>query len=135
MNIIIKIFFFSIQADAGLVADGRQLVNRARYECQTWKKNYGEKMAVETLARHMAGFIHLHTCYWAYRPFGSAILVGGYDDNLHQYQLYTIEYNGTVQRCFGAAIGKNKSSARTEIEKLDLSTLTCAEALKHVAKM
>ena len=83
----------------------------------------------------MAGFVHLHTCYWAYRPFGSALIIAGYDMNLKEYQMYTIEQNGTIQRCFGAAVGKGKSTARTEIEKLDLSTLTCAEALKYIAKM
>lgn len=122
-------------ADAGLVADGRQLVNRARHECREWKKNYGEKITVEVLARHMANYVHMHTCYWAYRPFGSALLVGGYDLSLKEFQLYTIEPNGTVQRCHGAAIGKGRSTARTEIEKIDLSATTCAEALKMVSKI
>ena len=97
-------------------------MNRARQECQQFEKNYGEKMSIEVLARHMAGFIHLHTCYWAYRPFGSAILIGGYDDNLQSFELYTIEQNGSIQKCKGSAIGKGKSSARTEIEKIDLTT-------------
>jgi 20S proteasome subunit alpha 7 len=82
----------------------------------------------------MGSFIHLHTCYWAYRPFGSALLVAGYDQNLKTHQLYSIDHTGIVQRCFGAAIGKGKSSARTEVEKLDLSNLKCRDALKIVAK-
>jgi hypothetical protein len=54
-------------------------------------------------------------------------------DGTHTYVF--VYYIGTVQRCFGAAIGKNKSNARTEIEKLDLSTLKCRDVLKLVAKM
>ena len=118
-----------------MLADGRQLVNRARYEAQTWKKNYGEHISPETLARHLGSFVHLHTCYWAYRPFGSAVLLAGYDHNLKTHQLYSIDHNGVVQRAFGAAIGKGKSNARTEIEKLDLETLKVKDALKLVAKM
>jgi 20S proteasome subunit alpha 7 len=83
-----------MKADAGLIADGRQLVNRARHECQTWKKNYGESISIQTLASHMGQFIHLHTCYWAYRPFGSSLLIAGYDKDLKTHQLYSIDHNG-----------------------------------------
>lgn len=40
-----------------------------------------------------------------------------------------------VQGYYGCAIGKAKASAKTEIEKLKLSEMTCREAIKHAARM
>ena len=40
-----------------------------------------------------------------------------------------------LQGYFGCAIGKGKQQAKTEIEKLKLSELTCREAIKEVARM
>lgn len=50
-KIIIKEFsyLFPCKAMAGLVADGRQLVNRAREECRAWKQNYGDSIPVQVL--------------------------------------------------------------------------------------
>jgi len=42
---------------------------------------------------------------------------------------------GDAQGYFGCAIGKGRQLARTEIEKLKLSELTCREVLKEVSRM
>jgi 20S proteasome subunit alpha 7 len=33
------------------------------------------------------------------------------------------------------AVGKGSQVAKTELEKLDFKTITCAEAVKHAARM
>lgn len=40
-----------------------------------------------------------------------------------------------VQGYFGCAMGKAKQAAKTEIEKLKLKDLTCAELVKEAARM
>ena len=39
------------------------------------------------------------------------------------------------QRYFATAIGKYKQGSSSELEKLDFTKLTCAEAVKHVARI
>lgn len=41
----------------------------------------------------------------------------------------------THQRYFGAAVGKGRQAARTEIERLDLKTITCADAVAALARI
>ena len=40
-----------------------------------------------------------------------------------------------MQGYLGCAIGKAKQAAKTEMEKLKLSDMTCAELVKEAAKM
>lgn len=49
--------------------------------------------------------------------------------------MYLLEPSGVAHRYFGAAVGKNRQAARTEIEKLKLDELTCEQAVKEVARM
>ena len=42
---------------------------------------------------------------------------------------------GLVQRYFGTAIGKGRQSAKTDIEKLKLTELSCRQGVVEVAKM
>jgi 20S proteasome subunit alpha 7 len=67
------------------------------------------------------------------RPFGSATILGGYDRD--GPQLYMIEPSGVAYRYFGAAIGKGRQAAKTAIEKLKLSEMTCREGIIAVAKI
>ena len=40
-----------------------------------------------------------------------------------------------VQRFFGAAVGKGRQGAKTDIERLDLKELTCKQGIREIAKM
>lgn len=46
-----------------------------------------------------------------------------------------IDPSGTSNRYFGAAVGKGRQQARTEIERLKLSEMTCREGVKELAKI
>ncbi|GJN26837.1 hypothetical protein PR202_gb14797 [Eleusine coracana subsp. coracana] len=91
-------------AVAGLAADGRQIVSRAKSEAANYEK-----------------------------PFGCGVILGGYDRD--GPQLYMIEPSGVFHKYFGAALGKGRQAAKTEIEKLKLSELTCREGIVEVAKI
>ncbi|CAN1253229.1 Proteasome subunit alpha type-3 [Linum perenne] len=94
---------------------------------------YGEAIPVKELADRVASYVHLCTLYWWLRPFGCGVILGGYDRD--GPQLYMIEPSGISHRYFGAAIGKGKQAAKTEIEKLKLSEMTCREGVLEVAKI
>jgi|ERR1712086_37869 len=120
-------------ACAGLLPDARQLVNRARAECEGYENNYGMPVPGHVLNDRMASFMHLFTVYWSVRPFGASALMGvsGRDG----YELYMLEPSGQAFRYFATAIGKAKMAAKTELEKLNLEELTCKDALFEVAKI
>ncbi|KAG6537119.1 proteasome subunit alpha type-3-like [Zingiber officinale] len=120
-------------AVAGLAADGRQIVARAKSEAANYERVYGEPIPVKELADRVAGYVHLSTLYWWLRPFGCGIILGGYDRD--GPQLYMIEPSGISYRYFGAAVGKGRQAAKTEIEKLKLSEVTCREGVIEIAKI
>ncbi|KAJ0043333.1 hypothetical protein Pint_18385 [Pistacia integerrima] len=120
-------------AVAGLAADGRQIVARAKSEATNYESVYGEPIPVKELAQRVASYVHLCTLYWWLRPFGCGVILGGYDRD--GPQLYMVEPSGVSYRYFGAAIGKGRQAAKTEIEKLKLSELTCRQGVIEVAKI
>lgn len=120
---------------AGLLPDGRQLVNRGREEAKTYKSNYGDRIPPQTLADRMSQFVHYYTLYGSVRPFGAAVLLAGYDADKEQPWLNLVEPSGLSFRFRGVAIGKGQQAAKTEIEKHKLFNMTCREALQYIAKM
>ncbi|KAL9323839.1 hypothetical protein ACSQ67_008696 [Phaseolus vulgaris] len=120
-------------AVAGLAADGRQIVARAKSEATNYDSVYGEPIPVKELADRVASYVHLCTLYWWLRPFGCGVILGGYDRD--GPQLYMVEPSGVSYRYFGAAIGKGRQAAKTEIEKLKVADMTCRQGVIEVAKI
>jgi 20S proteasome subunit alpha 7 len=120
-------------ACAGMQADARQLVNRARQECDGYKNNYGMDIPGNVLNERMAAYMHLFTVYWTVRPFGASALMGV--RGRQGYELYLLEPSGTAYRYFATAIGKAKQAAKTELEKLNLEELSARDALFEVSKI
>jgi 20S proteasome subunit alpha 7 len=50
-------------------------------------------------------------------------------------QLYSVDPSGVSYRYFATAIGKGKNGAKSQLEKLDLTTLTAREAVIEAAKV
>ena len=85
------------------------------------------------LAERMAHYYHLFTLYWTVRPFGCSSVLACKD--FDGYHLYLLEQNGECTKMKGACVGKGKSSAKTEVEKLNFSEITCEEAVKELARI
>ena len=67
------------------------------------------------------------------RPFGAAVLIGSYTEE--GPQLHSVDPSGVAYRYFATAIGKGKNGAKSQLEKLDLTTLTAKEAVIEAAKV
>jgi len=117
---------------AGISADGRQLVNKARDEAVDYKNMYGHPIPGRVLAQRVAGHVHTHTLYWYLRPYGCAAMIASYDENP---ELHLIAPSGDFLRYVAAADGKHKQAAKSELEKLPLETITSAEAVTEIAKI
>jgi len=120
-------------ATAGLCADGRQIINRARDEAAQYKSFYGDKIPGQVLCDRIASYAHLFTLYWYVRPYGVGTLLATYDHD--GPQLYGIETSGIAYRYFGTALGKGRQLAKTEIERLKLDEMTCREGVLAIAKI
>jgi 20S proteasome subunit alpha 7 len=124
-----------------LLPDGRQLANRARAEASNYLSFYGDRIPAQLLADRLASFIHLYTLYWSVRPFGASLLLAVADaptsgaSQPSSASLFMLDPAGEAHRYFGTAVGKGRQQARTEIERLALSNLTCREAVVEVAKI
>jgi 20S proteasome subunit alpha 7 len=67
------------------------------------------------------------------RPFGISAILGSVDQ--HGPALYVIEPSGVYYGYHGAAVGKGRQLAKTELEKLNLSELSTREAVLEAARI
>jgi len=93
-------------ATAGLVADARVLVDYARLSAQINRVTYSEPMSVELLVRRICDYKQQYTQFGGVRPFGTALLVGGYDDG--GVHLFETEPSGSLTSFKAASTGGNK---------------------------
>ena len=124
-------------ASTGFLPDARVLVSRAIDEAVDWKEQFGIKIPPKVLAERLGLYVHYFTLHGALRPFGAACLLGAYDQDTKQAELYMVEPNGAAYSYFGVAAGKGRQAAKTELEKLNLHKEPCssADAVKHIAKI
>ncbi|KAL1918700.1 uncharacterized protein VTP21DRAFT_2722 [Calcarisporiella thermophila] len=120
-------------ATAGLLADGRHLINRARDEASSWRDIYRQPIPGKTIADRLGLYAQAYTLYSSVRPFGSVAIVGAMDSE--GPQLFMVEPSGVYWGYNGCATGKGRQVAKTEIEKLNLKEMTVREAVKHAARI
>lgn len=120
-------------AVAGLLPDGRQIINQAVDEASNFKRVYGKAIPGHVLTERIASYVHLFNLYWYARPYGASVLFGCFDDN--GPGLYLIETSGVAHKYFGAVAGKGRQAAKTQIEKLQMSELSCRDGLLELAKI
>lgn len=125
---------FAALSIAGLVADGKEIVERARDEAAQYKKVYDEDISPHVLAERIAMFVHAYTQYGSVRPFGATAILAAVDPSSGKPSLFSIEPSGTVAKNFGYASGKGRQLAKGAIEKLNLNELSPRDALFHAAK-
>jgi proteasome alpha subunit len=93
-------------ATAGLVADARVLVDYARLSAQINHVTYSEPMSVELLVRKICDYKQQYTQFGGVRPFGTALLVGGYDES--GVRLFETEPSGSLTSFKASSTGGNK---------------------------
>ncbi|KAG5733989.1 Proteasome subunit alpha type-3 [Termitomyces sp. T112] len=120
-------------ATAGLLADGRHLSNRARDEASNYRDQYGQPSPLKYIADRLSLYVQAYTLYSSVRPFGISTILGAVDKD--GPALYVVEPSGVFYGYHGAAVGKGRQLAKTELEKLQLSELTTREAVKEAARI
>lgn len=113
---------------SGLVADARQLVDRARVQCQINKMTYGDPIGVTSLVKKMCDHLQSFTQYGGARPFGTALLIAGLDnEGIH---LFETDPSGAYQSYQAGAIGRGKSTVMDYFEAKWKENMTQNAAIK-----
>ncbi|TFY82603.1 hypothetical protein EWM64_g1413 [Hericium alpestre] len=120
-------------ATAGLLADGRQIANKAMEQASQYAQVRGSPAPLMWLAGQIGNWMHAYTLYGAVRPFGSSVIVGAVDKD--GPGLLILEPSGVFYGYHGAAIGKGRQLAKTEMEKLNLAEMTTREAVIEAARI
>jgi 20S proteasome subunit alpha 7 len=123
----------------GHLPDGKNVLHRAKKEAESYRENYGIPITGKVLVERISMYIHAHTLYMSYRPFGTGLIVSACDDGV--YSLYMIDPSGAYyvrsshQTYRGCTMGKGRQVTKAEIEKHNFADKTVEEALPLVARM
>lgn len=114
------------------------MVDRGRKEATAWRSQYKEPIQVTSIVDRLSSYIQAYTLYNSVRPFGVSAIIGGVDtDEVGDGTpfLYMIEPSGASWGYNGAATGKGRQVAKSELEKLDLGNISARDAVKEAAKI
>jgi 20S proteasome subunit alpha 7 len=147
---------------SGLLPDGRHFVSRARDEAAQWRQLYKAPIPVASLADRMGSYAQAYTLYSSVRPFGITAIIAGWDSEAELPvdaqvgsgpkagsggkkegakhggpSLYMIEPSGLYWGYYGAATGKGRQIAKSELEKLNLAEgeLSLQDGVKEAARI
>jgi len=120
-------------ATSGLLADGRHLANRARDEASNYRDTYRAPPTLKAVADRLGMYVQAYTLYSSVRPFGVSAILGAVDKD--GPALFVVEPSGVYYGYNGAAVGKGRQLAKTELEKLKFSELTTREAVMEVTRI
>ena len=108
-------------------------------------------MPLSQLIQRVSSYMHAYTLYSSVRPFGVTGMIGTWSKVKKTYfrpgnillidfqekgaELYCLEPSGISYGYWGCAAGKAKSNAKTELEKIKIQEMNCAELVKEAAKI
>ncbi|KAK2948911.1 putative Proteasome subunit alpha type-7 [Blattamonas nauphoetae] len=104
-------------AYAGLSADARVLLNKARLECQNYRLRMDSECTIEYISRYVASIQQKYTQQGGARPFGLSTLIAGFDRD-HTPHLFVTDPTGSSTEWKATAIGRNSDPV---IEYLEAS--------------
>jgi len=105
-----------VMAFAGLTADARILIDRARVECQSHKLTVEDAVTLEYITRYIAQLKQKYTQSNGRRPFGISALIAGFDED-GTPRLFQTDPSGVYHEWKANATGRSGKTVREYLEK------------------
>jgi len=121
-------------AFAGLTADARILIDKARIECQSHRLTVEDPVTIEYITRHIAGIQQKYTQSGGVRPFGISTLIIGFDQDDTRPKLYMTEPSGIFSEWKANAIGRSSKTVREFLEKSWVADMDLSNTIKLAVK-
>lgn len=102
---------------AGMPADFRVVLTKARKEAVMYEHTYGEPIPVLQLVKSVASIMQEYTQSGGVRPFGCSLLVCGMDAHNDSGRLYQVDPSGSYFGWKATAIGRDMQNAKTFLER------------------
>lgn len=115
-------------AAAGLIADARVLIDKARIKAQTNRLRYDEVMSVESLAEEIGDIKQAHTQTGGVRPYGTKFLIGGVGET--GPHLFETDPSGAIAEYNAHAIGGGAEKAIDVLEENYKKSLDTEELIQ-----
>ena len=80
---------------SGLSTDSNLLIGQARLVAQQHRLIYGEKISVRALAQRLGDLMARHTIQGGLRPFGTALLLAGFNPISTEAELFFVDNGGS----------------------------------------
>ncbi|KAL7080731.1 hypothetical protein ACQ4LE_000776 [Meloidogyne hapla] len=103
-------------AFAGLSADARVLIDRARVACENYKLTLEDPVTLEHISRSIADLKHEYTQTTGRRPFGVSMIIGGFDPDGTPH-LFITEPSGVYYELLAGSIGRNEKVVKEYLEE------------------
>ena len=129
-----KIDHHILLAFAGLNADARILIDKARVEAQSHRLNLEDAVTVDYLTKYVAGVQQQYTQSGGTRPFGIATLIAGFDALDTVPKLYQTEPSGVYNAWKAHAIGRSAKTVNEFLEKQWKDGMSEDETVKLTVK-
>lgn len=117
-----------IASVAGLLADARVLIERARLLSQQHRVTYDSPIEPELIIKEISDTKQQFTQYGGARPFGAALMVAGINDQ--KLELYTSDITGSYYSYHANAIGENDLKIKEILREKYNKDLTIKEGIK-----
>jgi len=104
-------------AFAGLNADARILMDKARLEAQSHRLTLEDPVTIEYLTKYVAGVQQRYTQSGGVRPFGISTLIVGFDKDDTTPRLYQTEPSGIYTAWKANSIGRSSKTVREFLER------------------
>jgi len=114
-------------AASGLVADARRLIEEARMKAQRHRLAYNESIQVANLTRELCDTKQVYTQYGGARPFGTALLVAGVNEESY---LFETDPSGAFTQYTATSIGTGKVDVEKIFEKYFKDGMSRTEAIE-----
>lgn len=118
-------------AVAGIISDGRILIERAQILAQQHKVTFDEPIETKNLVKEICNIKQLYTQVGGARPFGVSILFAGVN---HEPHVYVTDPTGIFFEFKATAIGEGENELKEILDKEYKENMTIDDGIKLAIK-